>query len=149
MAAAIKNEFGILATLKEGHNGIFEVSLNEDLIYTNRGACDKLPEGDIQLDVKESLCESCGDVCGEDVDCRIWTYQGQEYTAPPKPMIIEAILRAVYGSTAQSTVEKPVSLTEIPDNLKKFFAAKRKKEQGELSRGGCCEASQPNGGCCH
>lgn len=52
---------------------------------------------DIQIDAKESLCESCGDLCGDEVDCRVWVYQGKEYTIPPKAMIIEAILKEVYG----------------------------------------------------
>jgi len=46
---------------------------------------------DIQMEVKESLCESCGDLCGEDVDCRVWVYQGKEYAVPPKAMIVEAM----------------------------------------------------------
>ncbi|CQR70855.1 Ferredoxin [Sporomusa ovata] len=78
---------------------------------------------DIQLDFKESLCESCGDVCGEAVDCRVWTWQGQEYTTPPKAMIVDAILRHVYGGQqASQQVSK-----DVPDNLKKFFAAKAKR----------------------
>lgn len=82
---------------------------------------------DIQLDVKESLCQSCGDLCGDDVDCRIWEYQGKEYNIPPKAMIIEAILGEVYGGgkeVANDTQWKG----DIPDNLKRFFAARRKKE---------------------
>lgn len=78
---------------------------------------------DIQLDLKESLCESCGDVCGEDVDCRVWTWQGQEYTIPPKAMIVDAILRHVYGR--QQTSQQ--GTRDVPANLKKFFAAKAKR----------------------
>lgn len=78
---------------------------------------------DIQLDFKESLCESCGDVCGEEVDCRVWSWQGQEYTAPPKAMIVDAILRHVYGS--QQMTQKVTK--NVPDNLKKFFMAKAKR----------------------
>lgn len=74
---------------------------------------------DIQLDVKESLCESCGDLCGDDVDCRVWIYQGNEYTIPPKAMIIEALLKEVYvGSNNDQQKEPDYSL---PDNLKKFY----------------------------
>lgn len=76
---------------------------------------------DIQLDGKESLCESCGDVCGEEVDCRVWVWQGREYTTPPKAMIVDAILRHVYGGRQEA--RKPTA--DVPDNLKKFFAAKR------------------------
>ncbi len=78
---------------------------------------------DIQLDLKESLCESCGDVCGEDVDCRVWIWQGREYTTPPKAMIIDAILKHVYGGAVGGANLKP---REVPDNLKRFFAAKLK-----------------------
>lgn len=79
---------------------------------------------DIQLDIKESLCDSCGDLCGADVDCRVWVYQGQEYSVPPKALIIEAILKAVYGGS-----NVPVQDEEyiLPENLKKFFDAKRNK----------------------
>jgi len=79
---------------------------------------------DIQMDVKESLCESCGDLCGDDVDCRVWVYQGNEYTVPPKAMIIEALLMEVYGGSNHEQKEPDYSL---PDNLKKFYAAMANK----------------------
>lgn len=80
---------------------------------------------DIQLDVRESLCESCGDLCGEDVDCRVWVYQGKEYSVAPKGMIIEAILKHVYGGEMEVPAEREAP-KELPDNLKRFFAAKRR-----------------------
>lgn len=79
---------------------------------------------DIQMDVKESLCESCGDLCGDEVDCRVWVYQGKEYTVPPKAMIIEAILKEVYGGGSKEQEEAEYSL---PDNLKKFYEAMKNK----------------------
>ncbi|HBT48268.1 MAG TPA: hypothetical protein DEA73_10415 [Peptococcaceae bacterium] len=82
---------------------------------------------DIQLDVRESLCESCGDLCGEDVDCRVWVYQGREYTEAPKGMIIEAILKHVYGGEKEAPAPKE-PLKELPENLKRYFAAKLRKE---------------------
>ncbi|WP_201261819.1 DUF2703 domain-containing protein [Moorella sp. Hama-1] len=108
---------------------------------------------DIQLDIRESLCESCGDLCGEDVDCRVWVYQGKEYTEAPKGMIIEAVLKHVYGGgTAAPAVSKP--LKELPDNLKRFFAARRKKEEvgtgpnnGPGTPDSCCGIS-PLAKCC-
>ncbi len=87
---------------------------------------------DIQLDVKESPCESCGDLCGEDVDCRVWIYQGKEYTSPPKGMIINAILKEVYGGTKEGSEVLPSS-GDIPENLKRFFSAKNRKDM-EKSR---------------
>lgn len=85
---------------------------------------------DIQLDVKESLCESCGDICGEDVDCRVWVYQGKEYDIPPKAMIIEAILREIYGGPKE-TLETPLQAESVPENLTHFFAAKHRKDLQE------------------
>lgn len=75
---------------------------------------------DIQVDVKESLCESCGDLCGDEVDCRVWTYQGQEYTVPPKAMIIEAMLREVYGN---GSINQESKQYEVPENLRHFYAS--------------------------
>ena len=77
---------------------------------------------DIQMEVKESLCESCGDLCGDDVDCRVWKYKGQEYNAPPKAMIIDAILREVYNEseTSLNNVYKKETY-QLPENLRRFF----------------------------
>ena len=91
---------------------------------------------DIALDLKESACESCGDVCGEEgVACRVWTFQGQEYTAAPKAMIVDAVLRAVYGaSDAAPATDLPPR--EVPENLTRFFVAKRRKDAS--GSGVCC-----------
>ncbi|HHV06962.1 MAG TPA: DUF2703 domain-containing protein [Firmicutes bacterium] len=80
---------------------------------------------DIQLEVKESLCESCGDLCGEDVDCRVWVYQGKEYTLPPRGMIVEAILKVVYGGTDANPQPETEQPYVMPENLKHFYAAMR------------------------
>jgi hypothetical protein len=87
---------------------------------------------DIQLDVKESVCESCGDLCGDEVDCRVWVYHGKEYTSPPKAMIIEAILREVYGSSEKQGLNG--TAYRLPDNLRKFFRSRRAKIEAEGSR---------------
>ena len=80
---------------------------------------------DIQMEVKESLCESCGDLCGDVVDCRVWIYEGQEYTVPPAAMVIEGILKVVYG--ASLNVEVPEQKYIMPDNLKHFYEVMDKK----------------------
>lgn len=81
---------------------------------------------DIQLEVKESLCESCGDLCGDVVDCRVWIYQGLEYTVPPKGMIIEAILKAVYGGQPEEVPSAEQYV--MPENLKNFYIAMGNRE---------------------
>lgn len=79
---------------------------------------------DIDVDIRESLCESCGDLCGDNVDCRVWTYQGREYTVPPKALIINAILSEVYG--AQTAKPRDYRL---PENLETYFNAMAGKEE--------------------
>ena len=76
---------------------------------------------DIQLEFKESRCESCGDLCGDVVDCRVWIYQGQEYTIPPKAMIIDGILKVLYGGKPDAG--ETVSSYRMPENLKHFYEA--------------------------
>ena len=76
---------------------------------------------DIQMEVKESLCESCGDLCGDEVDCRVWVYQGKEYTVPPKGMIIEAILKEVYGENRGHNDTEQQYI--VPENLRRFYSA--------------------------
>lgn len=74
---------------------------------------------DIQLNYKESQCASCSDLCGEDVQCRVWLYRGKEYTAPPVGMIIEAVLREIFGS--DDNKNHHAIAKRAPQNLKKFF----------------------------
>jgi hypothetical protein len=80
---------------------------------------------DIQMNYRESLCESCGTVCNCEggVSCREWEYQGQWYTSPPKGLVVEAILKNVYGGRGTEPVESPAS-AETPENLKRFFSGR-------------------------
>ncbi|HPW40777.1 MAG TPA: DUF2703 domain-containing protein [Bacillota bacterium] len=93
---------------------------------------------DIQMEVRERLCDSCGDLCGDNVDCRVWVYNGKEYTIPPKALIIEGILKAVYGGDTKKSEE---SEYKLPENLKKFYAAMSEKNRS------CCSGSAGNK-CC-
>lgn len=98
---------------------------------------------DIQMEVKESLCESCGDLCGDEVDCRVWVYQGKDYTVPPKAMIIEAILKEIYGGDRGSNIVMQEYV--IPQNLKHFYTTMNsKKQNAEIP---CCE-SPDSSRCC-
>ncbi len=77
---------------------------------------------DIQMQTKESLCESCGDLCDEKVDCRVWEFDGEEYTAPPKAKLVEAILREVFSADKPEQQDNDYSL---PENLRIFFRSKK------------------------
>jgi hypothetical protein len=43
LAARIKDIFGIIPLLVEGHNGIYEVSINRQVAVTNQGKCRGIP----------------------------------------------------------------------------------------------------------
>ncbi len=100
---------------------------------------------DIQMEVKESLCESCGDLCGDEVDCCVWVYQGKEYTVPPKAMIIEAILKEVYGGNDNKQAEQEYIM---PENLKRFYVAINEKNQNKKTGNSCCPSSGSTSSCC-
>ena len=82
---------------------------------------------DLQLDFKENYCATCSQVSGTQTDCRVWLYQGEEYSAPPKAMIIEAVLQEVYGST-QSEPAKIVRPENALENLARFFESKGRQD---------------------
>ena len=94
---------------------------------------------DIALQLRESNCASCGEACGCEgkIDCRVWVYQGQEYTVAPVPMIVDAILSAVYGGHAAKPSTAPKESKAVPENLKRFFAGKAAKQQLD-----CCGSSE-------
>lgn len=93
---------------------------------------------DIQMEVNERLCDSCGDLCGDNVDCRVWVYRGEEYTVPPKALIIESILKSVYGEKTEFSEETEYKL---PENLRKFYTSMNKKNTSCCGGAGgskCC-----------
>jgi hypothetical protein len=101
---------------------------------------------DIALELRESSCQSCGEACGCDgqIDCRVWVFQGQEHTVAPVPMIVDAILSAVYGN--KEDMPSPSVPTPVPENLKRFFAAKTAKASSACcnaeEQSTCCEPAQ-------
>ncbi|MCK5812136.1 MAG: DUF2703 domain-containing protein [Clostridiales bacterium] len=72
---------------------------------------------DILGKITENVCVSCSDICGNETTCRTYTYQGNSYDVPPKGMIIEGVLQALYNS-------KPVIDNmnyKIPENIMTFI----------------------------
>jgi hypothetical protein len=108
---------------------------------------------DIALELRESSCAECGEACGCDgaIDCRVWVWQGQEYTQAPPAMIVDAILRAVYGGAAHAVAAPSVG--GVPENLARFFAGKAALVADGASccspseQVACCEPSQ-KASCC-
>jgi hypothetical protein len=106
---------------------------------------------DIALELRESSCAECGEACGCDgaIDCRVWVWQGQEYTQAPEAMIVDAILREIYGGE-RAIAPAPVAL---PENLARFFAGKVELVAQSASccppaeQATCCEPSE-KASCC-
>lgn len=101
---------------------------------------------DIAFETKESRCDSCTDLCGcvEGTDCRVWVYQGQEYTEAPVAMIVEALLQEVYAMSQKPAVTS-VKYDEVPKNLQNFFASQANQVANTSSS--CC-TSEKQEDCC-
>jgi len=86
---------------------------------------------DIAQDIRESHCESCGDIAGGGVsiDCREWHYKGKIYASSPLPLLLEAIMEAMLEIDNLPMVE-PEPIKVLPENLTRFYAGAR--------RGTCC-----------
>jgi len=81
---------------------------------------------DLALEVRENHCASCSEISGTETFCRVWDYEGREYQVPPTELIIDSILREVYGGRAGDRLlvnEKQVFRSL--ENLKAFFTGTR------------------------
>jgi hypothetical protein len=89
---------------------------------------------DIALEVRESPCDDCGELCGCDggVSCRVWVWEGREHLEAPVPMIVEAVLASARGRAAPAPEAGPFRL---PENLRTFF---RERERRRAAAAGCC-----------
>ena len=53
LAATIENTFGLQAEFIEGHNGIYEIVVNDKIVYTNK-ACEHPPiEEDVLAEISK------------------------------------------------------------------------------------------------
>ena len=115
---------------------------------------------DIAVELRESSCgsEACVDGCGDHIDCRVWVFGGREYTEPPVELIVDAILRQVYGQPSAPVEDRPY---ELPDNLQRFFAtdpvaAEESDPPVPVAEPACCSpveqetccAPEDKAGCC-
>jgi len=86
LTPSIAGQYGLAVTVLEATGT--EVVLNKINVNTEELAVAykfkssptiRVNGHDIQIEVRESLCESCGDLCGDEVYCRVWVYQGNEW----------------------------------------------------------------------
>jgi len=98
---------------------------------------------DIALELRESTCQSCGELsgCGEGTDCRVWVYQGEEYTEAPEPLIVDAILAAVAAGDSIPS-QAPGGMGMVPENLQRFFAGKAAKTNLASAKAACCGSGE-------
>lgn len=89
---------------------------------------------DICGPVKENSCGCCSEISGNDVDCRVFEYNGETYEVPPKEMLAEAILKSIFGKPESGC---SCGKYELPENLRAFFEGK-KGLFGCSCGGGCC-----------
>lgn len=84
---------------------------------------------DIAQDIRESVCESCGDLTDNNalVDCREWHYRGKVYSAAPLPLLLEAIMGAMLNIDKEPQVT-PAPLEDLPENLITYFANRKQTE---------------------
>jgi len=130
----------------------FEITVNKTHIQSVDQARDlgfvssptiRINGHDIQPKLVEKPCISCGDLCGNpDVCCRVWTYNGEESWAPPKAMIIDAILSEAYGDSDKLVDSNP-PIGDVPENIKLFFTAKEDSKLQDSDA--CCDSSSS---CC-
>jgi len=91
---------------------------------------------DIQMAVKENHCSTCSSLTdGASVDCRVWLYNGNEFTVPPKEMIINSILNEIYNPQEDGEEREYI----MPENLIEYFLKKDKL---------CANVSESNNNCC-
>ncbi len=86
---------------------------------------------DIGGAVQENSCGCCSEISGTDVDCRVYEYDGENFEVPPKEMLAQGILKAVFATSPAEQNEY-----ELPQNLRTFFEGKKTK--CACSGGGSC-----------
>lgn len=90
---------------------------------------------DICATVAENDCSCCGEISGTQVDCRVFEYGGEEFQVPPKAMLAEGILTAVFGKIDAA---RPAGDYALPENLKSFYDGKQRKSGCGCGGGSCC-----------
>jgi hypothetical protein len=104
---------------------------------------------DIAPEVKESACGPCSELCGEATACRVWTYQGQEFTEPPVGLILAAIVRELASEVELAA--PPGAPAAVPANLQRFFAGAAESVAEacctDAEQATCC-AAEEKAACC-
>lgn len=109
----------------------------------------RVNDRDVALELRESSCgsEACAAGCSESIACRVWVHAGEEYTEPPVAMIVDAILREVYGGAVTGR-EPEAEPFELSENLERFFAGNAQAAATEEpTHADCCPPTEQRS-CC-
>lgn len=92
----------------------------------------RIGDADIAGVLLESTCSDCGalSACGDDTQCRVWSYRREEFSAAPTGLIVEAILAAAVGVTPAIN-----PYPGLPENLERFFDGTASTAAGESDCG--------------
>lgn len=101
---------------------------------------------DITFETIESKCDSCTDLCGceEGTSCRVWNYQGKDFTEAPVGLIVESMLRMIFPNNREPWGGKAPDFIDVPENLQRFFQGKSLM-QAQTSP--CCSPAEQES-CC-
>ena len=110
---------GVQVNLKKTHIETYEQALAHGFISS---PTIRINGRDIALEVKENYCSSCSDLSGTETFCRVWSFQGEEFSTVPKSLVIEMILQEIYGGGKETAKISPERKARLLENLKRFFA---------------------------
>lgn len=85
---------------------------------------------DICLSVEENDCGCCSDICGTDVECRVFRYGDETYEIPPKEMLANAILQTLFSDRTDDIYSEYV----MPGNLKLFYQNKNLNGESTMKK---------------
>lgn len=94
----------------------------------------RINDVDINSSVIESECDCCSNISGAAVNCRVFKHEEHTYEIPTVEMLTEAILKAIFCKEVVTRDNKYL----LPQNLRKFFEGKEKKNNQCSCKNDCC-----------
>ena len=134
--AEVLEKTGVQVNLRKIHVESYEQALSLGFVSS---PTIRVGGRDVQLEVKENHCATCSELSGKNTDCRVWEYQGQEYSVAPRAMIIEAVLKHIYGGSQNSNDTVFATATDANrslENLKGFFEDRKANSETKSAAAG-------------
>lgn len=90
---------------------------------------------DLPIELRESNCDTCGDFCGDSVDCRLWVHEGETFESAPTSLLVDLISDYLNGKKDLVPLDSSYAL---PENLIHFFSARLNKTAAEPQQSSSC-----------